>query len=480
MVLHDWALPVLLAVTIAAALWFAHRGRALAAGADALRRQADQYRAAAEAAEERVQGARDEAAAAVKARDQATAASDAARATSDAARAAADEAGRQVAELRDALQAKDEFLATVVHELRTPLNAIVGWGHVLRANAADDVTRTKAIDAMIRNGDRQGKLIADLMDLSRVAAGKLRLELQPDVELAPVVRSALETVRPLADAKGIRLRSNVDAEAGPLTADPHRLQQVLWNLIANAVKFTPRGGEVSIEVVRADQGVELRVSDDGPGVAEELLPHIFDRFRQGSGSARTHGGLGLGLAIVRHLVDLHGGRVSVNNNRPGAGATFVVELPKEAPAASGEPEESARSGAVELPTLEDVTVLVLSPESEERELVADILRARLAEVHLVTTAEEALDAIRRTLPDVVIAELGATFEDGKPLIGRLRALSGVEGGAVVAVAVSSRAGDRLHALLAGYQGHLLRPVDQAELVALVSTLAELSVSPSPA
>jgi signal transduction histidine kinase len=470
MVLHDWVLPVLLAAAVAAALFLAHRRRAVAAEADELRRDIDSSRAGAEAADVRARHAEAQVASALKGCEEATAALDAARRDTVEARA-------QAAELRQQLDARDEFLATVVHELRTPLNAIVGWSHVLRANAGDEVTRAKAVEAMIRNGERQARLISDLMDLSRVAAGKLRLEVQPDVEVAPVVRGALETVRPMAEAKGIHLRSNIDAEAGPLTADPHRLQQVVWNLLVNAVKFTPRGGEVAVDVAREGENVLFRVTDDGPGVAAELLPHIFDRFRQGSASARAHGGLGLGLAIVRHLVELHGGRVTVANNDPGTGASFVVEVPKLAVVAAEQAPEATEARSVELPSLDGLTALVVSREQEERDLVADILRSAGAEVHSVGGAEDALEAVRRNDPDVVVAEFAAAFEDGAPLIGRLRALSGTEGGAVVAVALSSQASDRLRALLAGYQGHLLRPVDQAELVALVATLAEVSGIP---
>jgi signal transduction histidine kinase/CheY-like chemotaxis protein len=471
MVMHDWLLPGLLVVAVATALWLAHRGRALAAGVDRLERDLDVARASAADADGEIRAARTGTADAISARDEA-------RGIADAARQSAESAAREATDLRQQLHSRDEFLATVVHELRTPLNAMIGWSHVLKANAADDVTRSKAIEAIIRNGERQARLISDLMDLSRVAAGKLRLEVQEDVELAPVIRGAVETVKPLAEAKAIRIRSTVDAEAGPIAADPHRVQQVAWNLLVNAVKFTPRGGTIGVEVAKADgDAVELRVTDDGPGIAQDLLPHIFDRFRQGAGSARSHGGLGLGLAIVRHLVELHGGAVSVNNNDPASGATFSVRLPKRAMASADHDSDVPAAETHDLPPLNGVTVLIVDRELEERDLVSDVLRGRGAEVLTANGADEALEMVRHRPPDFVLAEFGVPAEAGQPLISSIRALSGGEGGAVITVALSSRASDRISALLAGYQAHLCRPIDPVELVAVVATLAEVSTAP---
>jgi signal transduction histidine kinase/ActR/RegA family two-component response regulator len=437
------------------------------AGQAALLADAESARGAALAAVREAEGAREE-------RERMRAELETHRQAEEAQASAADE-------LREAARLKDEFLATVAHELRTPLNAIIGWSHILKSGAADASTREQALDALIRNGERQSRLIGDLLDLSRVAAGQLRLDVQPSVELSSVVRAALDTVRPAAEAKGLRLSALVDALAGPLTADPHRLQQVVWNLLVNAVKFTPRGGVIAIHVERVDTGqVEIRVRDSGPGVPEDLLPHVFDRFRQGAGSARAHGGLGLGLAIVRHLVELHGGQVSVLNNAPEKGATFVVRLPPCPPASDG--AASAASGASErrsLPSLEGLRVLVVAHEAETAELLSTIVRDRGAEVTSALSAAEALQEARAACPDVVIADVGLQGDDGFALVRSLRAVPAAEGGAAVAIALTARdrADDRVAALLAGFQGHVAKPAEPAELVALIASLTERARTP---
>jgi signal transduction histidine kinase/ActR/RegA family two-component response regulator len=374
-------------------------------------------------------------------------------------------------ERREEIQRRDELLATVAHELRTPLNAILGWGQVLRAGAGDEMTHALAIDAVIRNAGQQSRLISDLLDLSRVASGALHLELQP-VELTAVVREALETVRPAAEAKRVRLRAVVDAEAGPLQADRHRLNQVLGNLLINAVKFTPPDGEVRVVAERDGEEVELRVCDNGSGVPEEFIPYVFEAFRQGPGRpARVHGSLGLGLTVVRRLIEAHGGCVRVQNNSPDPGATFLIRLPLHRPSAAA--SASLRppfSEPDELPSLDGLRIVVVGDDPEGLELVVTVLRDRGADVSPNSSAGEALTAVRRMSPDLLVCDVAMPGE----ILQQLRTLPGREGGATPAVAIGGHgtSADRVRALLAGYQGYVSKPVRAAELVALVASLTD--------
>ena len=391
--------------------------------------------------------------------------------------------------LREAGRLKDDFLATVAHELRTPLGAMLGWAHILREEKVDEATSARALDAILRNARVQTRLIADLLDISRVVAGTMRVEMQT-VELVAVIRAALETVRPAAEAKGVTLTSTVDAEAGPVTGDPSRLQQVLWNLLTNSVKFTPGGGTVAVRVQSVGGEVEVTVEDTGPGIPPAFLPHVFERFRQaGGGATKGKGGLGLGLAIARHLVELHQGTITVANRDPSPGAVFTVRLPIKTlrpgearpspappPAQEPEPESAGR-----MPSLEGLSVLVVDDGDEAREMVAAILEKRGARVTALPSAQDALAALAEHRPDVLLFDLDLADASGDSLIQKVRALPAAEGGATPAAALATFAvGDRTRALLAGFQLQLAKPVRPAELVAAVASLAGRTRQPAEA
>ena len=382
---------------------------------------------------------------------------------------------------------KDEFLATLSHELRTPLNAILGWSQILRADgggaayAADDVRQ--GLEVIERNARAQTKIIEDLLDMSRIIAGKVRLDVQR-VPLAPAIEAAVETVRPAAVAKGVRLQVVLDPHAGPVSADPARLQQVFWNLLSNSVKHTGRGGRVQVLLERVNSHLEVSVIDDGEGVNPEFLPHVFDRFRQAdSSAARRHGGLGLGLSIVKQLVELHGGTVRAKSPGIGKGATFTVTLPLTPVHADPEPNVERRhpqaaSGEYHADDdacvkLGGLRVLVVDDEPDARALVKRLLENCEAVVTTAASASEALEALRRAKPDVVISDIGMPGEDGYALIRMVRALPSDEGGDVPAVALTAyaRSDDRTRALLAGFQSHVAKPVEPTELVATVASLA---------
>ena len=382
---------------------------------------------------------------------------------------------------------KDEFLATLSHELRTPLNAILGWSQILRAggrgaaHAADDVRQ--GLEVIERNARAQTKIIEDLLDMSRIIAGKVRLDVQR-VPLVPAIEAAVETVRPAAVAKGVRLQVVLDPHAGPVSADPARLQQVFWNLLSNSVKHTGRGGRVQVLLERVNSHLEVSVIDDGEGVSPEFLPHVFDRFRQAdSSAARRHGGLGLGLSIVKQLVELHGGTVRAKSPGVGKGATFTVTLPLTPVHADPEPDVERRhpqaasgehhSDEDACVTLGGVRVLVVDDEPDARALVKRLLENCEAVVTTAASASEALEALRREKPDVVISDIGMPGEDGYALIRMIRALPPDEGGDVPAVALTAyaRSDDRTRALLSGFQSHVAKPVEPTELVATVASLA---------
>src|SRR5882672_4953786 len=379
-------------------------------------------------------------------------------------------------ELRDADQAKDGFLAVVSHELRTPLTAMLGWVRLLTTGMLDDVTSARALPVIERNTKLLAHLIDDLLDVSRIVAGKLRLEAGP-VDLVAVIESAIEAVQGLADAKSIGLKAVLDPSAGSLVCDPGRLQQVVWNLLANAIKFAPGRGRVDLRLERAGTHARLRVRDTGRGIRRELLPHIFDRFRQDDGT-RRHGGLGLGLAIVRHIVELHEGRVWAESEGEGRGATLVVELPlpiddvrpASKPAAVYRRLESAASRLI---NLAGRRILVVDDEADARDLLAEILGQAGAEVIVVGSADEALETLRRWRPDVLVSDIGMPGDDGYVLIRKVRALGSDEGGQVRALALTAyaRSEDRALALEAGFHTHIAKPVDPLELTALIAGLA---------
>jgi signal transduction histidine kinase/ActR/RegA family two-component response regulator len=382
-----------------------------------------------------------------------------------------------VRELNEASRLKDDFLATLSHELRTPLNAIVGWAHVLQAGDLDRQTTAKAIETIRRNAQAQNQLISDMLDVSRIVAGKLRLELRP-TDLAPVIHAAIDTVRPSAQAKGVELVPDLDPAAAPIRGDLDRLQQVVWNLLSNAIKFTPSGGRVRVSLKALGSDLEITVEDDGPGIEADFLPHVFDRFRQAdSSSSRGHAGLGLGLAIVRHIVELHGGVVTARNRETGTGAVFDVRLPRQripADQAAGQPGggTGAPSWLDEAPDLGGVRVLVVDDEADARELMSTVLMRCGAEVFVAPSAREGLAILQRERPSVLLSDIEMPQEDGYTLIQKVRALPAERGGSTPAAALTAYASahDRAKALASGFEIHVAKPVQPSELVAVVASL----------
>ena len=374
---------------------------------------------------------------------------------------------------------KDEFLATISHELRNPLNAIMGWAHMLQLGKLNEANTERAVETIYRNAKSQSQLVSDLLDVSRIISGKLRLDMRA-VDLIYIVNAAIDSIRPAADAKGILLQPMLDPAAGPISGDADRLQQVVWNLLTNAVKFTPKGGKIQLKVQRINSHVEIVVSDSGVGINKEFLPYVFDRFRQADGSTtRIHGGLGLGLSIVRQLVDLHGGSVGVESKGEGKGATFTITLPFAGVSSDQKETESLPTHGDEivtfedLPSLQGLKVLVVDDEADTRELIREVLKECGSEVMLSRSAEEALEALERYHPDILISDLGMPDEDGYSLISKIRALPPERGGQIPAAALTAyaRAEDRMRVLRSGFQFHLPKPVDSAELVTVVASLA---------
>jgi PAS domain S-box-containing protein len=374
---------------------------------------------------------------------------------------------------------KDEFLATLSHELRTPLNAMVGWTNLLLTRKFDEKTTARALETIDRNTKSLAQLIEDVLDVSRIITGKLRLNLAP-LELVPVIETTIETVLPAAEAKNIHIEPILESAVGSVLGDAARLQQVFWNLLSNAVKFTPKGGRVEIRLETINSRVQIQVSDTGQGINPDFLPYVFERFRQAdSTTTRSYGGLGLGLAIVRHLVELHGGTVQAESPGLGQGATFIVNLPLRAVRLDVSEQEQVKGTVTEeVPTiscilsLDGLRVLVVDDEPDARELVTTVLKEYKAEVIAVATAGEALEAIQQLQPNVLVSDIGMPQEDGYALIRKVRALDGERGGRIPAVALTAyaRAEDRTQALLAGFQQHISKPVDPAELAAVVASL----------
>ena len=375
---------------------------------------------------------------------------------------------------------KDEFLATLSHELRTPLNAILGWSQVLRSTAKNAADRAKGLEAIERNARAQTQLIEDLLDMSRITSGKLRLDIQT-IQPASVIEAALETVAPAAAAKGIRLEKLLDPSAGPILGDPSRLQQVVWNLLSNAIKFTPQGGEVRVLLQRANSQIEITVADTGMGIKPEFVPYLFERFRQGDASmTRLHGGLGLGLSIVKSLVELHGGVVWIESPGEGRGTTVTTHLPLSAvhrDADIGEvpqPKTTSPSVTSFIPAdLSGLKILVVDDQSDARDLIKRVLEDCAAEVMTASTADEALQLIEAQKPDVFVSDIGMPDVNGFELLRRVRALGMARGGKVPAIALTAfaRSEDRTRALRAGFLVHVSKPVDPSELVATVASVA---------
>jgi PAS domain S-box-containing protein len=381
-------------------------------------------------------------------------------------------------QLEHAARSKDEFLAMVSHELRTPLNAILGWTQILQQDPLTDDQR-EGLGVIERNAQIQAQLINDLLDMSRLIAGKMRLDVQ-DVLLANVIEAAIDTARPAADARGIRLQTVLDP--GVIVAgDPGRLQQVLWNLLTNAIKFTPKGGFVRVVMQRVNSHVEIAVTDNGQGMTPEFIEHAFERFRQSdSRSTRKTSGLGLGLAIVKNLVEMHGGSIRATSDGPGKGSTFLVNLPVTVVHPAGEEQRVHPRTAISPDhllevrgiSLQGVSVLVVDDEPDARELVRRVLSASGAHVHIAASAPEALALLQQHRPDVLVSDIGLQDEDGYELIRRVRMLGdGLGRIRAVALTAFSRLEDRTRAMLAGYQMHLTKPVDARELIVTVATLA---------
>ncbi len=382
---------------------------------------------------------------------------------------------------------KDEFLATLSHELRTPLNAIMGWSSLMLHGTLSESSMHEGVRVIERNARAQGQLIEDLLDMSRIIAGRILLEVQP-VDLAQVLSAACDGVQPAADAKGVRVERVLDAAEAPFVGDPIRLQQVAWNLLNNAVKFTPRGGSVRVRLERATNQARLLVEDTGEGIRPEFLPHVFDRFRQADGTTtRRHGGLGLGLAIAKQLVELHGGEVSVFSDGVGRGACFVVSLPTSSGADFPEPsprfERPSRATNSVPPApqgapLAGTHVLVVDDDADARDLARLVLERSGATVAVAATALEAFEELRRSPPTVLVCDIGMPTEDGYDFIRRVRELGAAEGGSVPALALTAfaRDEDRVRALEAGYHAHLTKPADPAELAARVADLAGVVAS----
>jgi PAS domain S-box-containing protein len=365
---------------------------------------------------------------------------------------------------------KDEFLATLSHELRTPLNAMLGWVHLLRTGRVAADKQPRALETIERNAQAQAKLIEDLLDLSRILAGKLRLQHEV-VDLHEVVSASADTARPQAEARGIDLQLTLDSGCFVM-GDNNRLQQVVSNLLTNALKFTPRGGRIALSLACGAAAAELTVADSGRGIRADFLPHVFERFRQQEGgSARAHGGLGLGLAIVRQLVELHEGEVSVSSPGEGLGTTFRVQLPLTALSAVASLAPSAP--VVEaLPDLAGLRVLVVDDEPDAREMLRELLQSCGAEVALSASAAEALEVIQQACPNLLLTDIGMPHEDGYALIARVRALPDARQRELPAIAVTAyaRAEDRAQALMAGFSHHVSKPVAPVELLAVVASL----------
>jgi PAS domain S-box-containing protein len=388
-------------------------------------------------------------------------------------------AARMEAEAAD--RAKDEFLATLSHELRTPLTAILGWARMLQSGQHEPAMGARALETIVRSARVLTQLIDDILDVARIRSGKLRLDVRP-VRLAGVVEAAVESMRPAAEAKEIRLQPVLDPRAGPVAGDPDRLQQVVWNLLSNAIKFTPKKGRVQVRLERVNSHIEIVVSDDGEGIEPDLLPHVFGRFVQGdSTSTRRHGGLGLGLALVRSLVELHGGTVTAASEGRGRGATFTVKLPlmvrTDEPTGRVHPQAG---GLLDLPapSLAGVRVLVVEDSEDARLLLAQVLTERGAEVRTAASADEGLAALSVSRPHVLISDIEMPGTDGYAFLRAVRSRPAEDGGGVPAIAVTAygRLEDRVRSLAAGYQMHVAKPVDPVELVAVVASLARSGVS----
>ena len=396
-----------------------------------------------------------------------------------------EQAAREEAER--ASRIKDEFLATLSHELRTPLNAILGWAQLLTHGRNDPKMLDEGLEVIERNARVQTQIISDLLDMSRIISGKVRLDMQR-VDPGTMIQAAVDAVRPSADVKGVQIRVLIDSLAGPVTADPSRLQQVVWNLVSNSIKFTPPGGKIEVRLERANSHLEITVVDTGEGIDPAFLPHVFERFRQADASTtRSHGGLGLGLSIVKQLIEMHGGAVRAKSPGVGKGSTFIVQLPVRV-TRDDEPDSYRRQhpdAALERAgdvcqdiSLKAVKVLVVDDEPDAQGLIKRVLEGCGAQVITAGSASEAIEHMQAHSPDVIVSDIGMPKQDGYELLRMARQI-GIQAPAV-ALTAFARAEDRLRTLRAGYQNHLAKPVEPAELIATVaSAVGRLGVSLDP-
>jgi signal transduction histidine kinase/DNA-binding NarL/FixJ family response regulator len=389
------------------------------------------------------------------------------------------------AEAEAANQAKDEFLATVSHELRTPLTSILGWTRLLRTKERDpdQASLTRGLETIERNAKSQAKLIEDILDVSRIISGKLRLEVHP-IQLTPIIEMAIDAVRPAAEAKSIRIESTGDPSLGLLRGDPTRLQQVVWNLLSNAVKFTQNGGEIQVELIHQGECARIVVSDNGCGISQEFLPYVFDRFSQAERHmTRKHGGLGLGLAIVRHLVEMHGGLIHVESAGEGQGTSFTIDLPLALEYTETPPEAEASAEAhapeielsVESPqTLKDLRIMLVDDDPDTLHMLTVILENAGGEVKACSSTRDALNTLAGWKADLLVSDIGMPHEDGYSLIRKVRALEPEQGGAIPAIALTAfaSAADHTRALSAGFQQHITKPVEPRDLIQVIARLAE--------
>ena len=394
---------------------------------------------------------------------------------------------RQEAETANRL--KDEFLATVSHELRTPLNAIAGWIQILSRQETDIESLKHGLTTMERNVKAQVQIIEDILDVSRIITGKLKLEIE-QVDLIPIIEMALDTMRLAAEAKGINLQFIHDGDPVMLKGDPHRLQQIVWNLVSNAIKFTPEGGSVTVQLTRLDKQIDITVSDTGKGISSEFLPYVFDRFRQAdSTTTRTHGGLGLGLSIVRHLVEMHGGTISATSSGQGEGATFTISLPSIAdqyieplPIQTDHSQEeyassffpiTSDSSNHETPDLTAISILIVDDDLDSSEMLKIILTNYGAEIRTAESAKAAMNTLESWTPKVIVSDIGMPNEDGYSLIQQIKDLEHTRGVKIPSIALTGYAGKQNQDLIlaAGFQTHFSKPVDIDGLIHTITNLA---------
>jgi PAS domain S-box-containing protein len=396
------------------------------------------------------------------------------------AEAAAAEKERLYKQAEESSRLKEEFLATISHELRTPLSAILGWTRMLRLGQISSEDQVRALETIERNARAQAQLIDDLLDVSRIVTGKLRMDVQP-ADPTSFIDAAVEAVRPAADARGVRVQKVMDTGPVSIPGDPVRLQQVVWNLLSNAIKFTPRGGRVQVRSERVNSHLEIIVSDTGQGISADFLPHVFDRFRQADQkTSRQHGGMGLGLSIVRHLVELHGGTVRAASEGIGQGATFTVMLPIAPVYQVDSTGSRVHPAARELlpghdcgDRLDGLTILVVDDEPDTRDLLRKGLEYCGAKVRTADSAARAIAQLDHDLPDILISDIGMPGTDGYELIRQIRQLPGEKSRNIAAIALTAytRVEDRLQALRAGYDMHVPKPVELTELVAVAASVA---------